>query len=346
MNWKIPGPKGGVSILFFSYNHSRFLQEALDSITNQSMRPEELVLCDDGSIDDSQEILASFARKHSDLYRIHLLLRKENSGLARMLNDAMAAATSELCVIMSGDDVSRSTRVERLWASYSNHSRPIMMWSSNAEILDFAGRSVGMYHDRGFRPVSTAEGFAACMNGVLGATEAVHREVWRVFGAIPEGVYQEDVLLPFRAALLGSVEYLDEALVGYRFHDSNIHFGGVRAGAKHSAAELHRRQKRLIGNQVVIAQSRLRDLEVVRREGRIADGQLARLEKICNSTLCSVRWEQEIAAGSVMRSGFNVLRALWAGVPLKRCVRFLVMRWWPVLYSRVMLMWWRSRPRD
>lgn len=338
-------PQVAATLMLFTFNHSRFLRAALDSITSQSVRPEELVLCDDGSTDNSQEILTEFAAVHGGVYRIRLLLHKKNGGLSRMLNAAFAAATTDLCVIMSADDVSGATRIERLWSSYCQRGPKIRMWSSNAEIIDSTGTKHGQYYHRGFHPLSTAEGLAASMNGVLGATEAVHREVWKVFGEIPDGIYQEDVLLPFRAALIGSVEYLDEVLVGYRFHDANIHFGGVQGGPRHSAAEQQRRRIKQITNQLLIARSRLHDLEVIRHEARITVAQREKLEQICQATLRGLEWEYKIATGPVVRSCFTVLGAWKAGVSIRKCTRFLLMRWWPRTYTKVMLLWWQSRPR-
>ena len=55
-----------ISIIIPYYNREKFLQRTLDSVAKQTLRPNELILVDNGSTDNSFEICKSFAEKYSD----------------------------------------------------------------------------------------------------------------------------------------------------------------------------------------------------------------------------------------------------------------------------------------
>ena len=59
-----------ISVCMPSYNHARFLPEALDSIMGQTFQDFELIVVDDGSTDDSLEILQSYAGKYPTMIRV------------------------------------------------------------------------------------------------------------------------------------------------------------------------------------------------------------------------------------------------------------------------------------
>jgi len=56
--------KSTLSVIMSNYNHSRFLPEALDAIVNQSRQPDEFIIIDDASTDNSVEIIQSYASRY------------------------------------------------------------------------------------------------------------------------------------------------------------------------------------------------------------------------------------------------------------------------------------------
>ena len=90
-----------VSVLMTSYNYGRFIGEAIDSVQSQTWPHWELIICDDGSRDDSRSIIEK--RAASD-QRIRFIF-KQNGGQASALNAAYAECTGEIVVLMDSDDV-------------------------------------------------------------------------------------------------------------------------------------------------------------------------------------------------------------------------------------------------
>lgn len=97
-----------ISILMGIYNCAPTLREAIDSIVAQTYDNWELILCDDGSTDDTLAIAEEYARKAPE--RFIILKNEQNLGLNATLNRCLAAATGDYVARMDGDDISLPQR--------------------------------------------------------------------------------------------------------------------------------------------------------------------------------------------------------------------------------------------
>lgn len=97
-----------VSILMPVFNVAPFLREAMDSILNQTYQDFELIVLNDCSPDNSEEILDSFSDS-----RIVRYLGEENVGLANVLNIGLKMAKGEFIARMDSDDISLPMRLEK-----------------------------------------------------------------------------------------------------------------------------------------------------------------------------------------------------------------------------------------
>lgn len=102
--------KPRISILMGIYNCADTLPEALDSLYNQTYQNFKLILCDDGSTDNTYAV----AKKYADTYdNIILLKNEENIKLAATLNRCLEYADTEYVARMDGDDISLPERFEK-----------------------------------------------------------------------------------------------------------------------------------------------------------------------------------------------------------------------------------------
>lgn len=99
-----------ISVLMGIYNCSSTMEQAVASVQNQTYTNWELILCDDGSSDNTYEVAQALAAKDS---RIVLLRNEKNLGLNQTLNNCLAAATGEYIARMDGDDDCVPERFER-----------------------------------------------------------------------------------------------------------------------------------------------------------------------------------------------------------------------------------------
>ena len=92
-----------VSVLLPVYDGAASVERAIRSIQAQTFTDWELVICDDGSHDDSFQICRSLSEEDE---RIRLLRNPENRGLAATMNHLVSEAKGELCAIQEQDDES------------------------------------------------------------------------------------------------------------------------------------------------------------------------------------------------------------------------------------------------
>lgn len=101
------------------YNCAPFLQEALDSLYAQTYKNFEIILCDDGSKDDTYKIAKENQEKHPEIV---LLKNPRNLGLNQTLNNCLAVAKGEYIARMDGDDISLPDRFEQEVQFLDTHS--------------------------------------------------------------------------------------------------------------------------------------------------------------------------------------------------------------------------------
>lgn len=99
-----------ISVLIGIYNCASTLSEALDSLLNQTYKAFKIVLCDDGSKDNTYAVAQSYADKHDNII---LIKNEKNMGLNATLNRCLEYADTEFVARMDGDDLSKPTRFEK-----------------------------------------------------------------------------------------------------------------------------------------------------------------------------------------------------------------------------------------
>lgn len=100
-----------VSIIITSYNYGRFLKDAIDSALNQTYGNTEVIVVDDGSTDNSSEIMASFGNRIKAVF-------KENGGQASAFNAGFSISKGDIIIFLDSDDRLCPNAVEevvRIW---------------------------------------------------------------------------------------------------------------------------------------------------------------------------------------------------------------------------------------
>jgi glycosyltransferase involved in cell wall biosynthesis len=103
---EIPKTRPLVSAIIATYNRAHIVREAIDSILHQSYQNIDLVVVDDGSIDETQEVLSAYGA------RIRVV-HQENSGPAAAWNRGIRESRGEIIAFLGSDDIWLPTFVER-----------------------------------------------------------------------------------------------------------------------------------------------------------------------------------------------------------------------------------------
>lgn len=99
-----------VSVIMPAYNAEKYIGMAIESVMKQTYRNIELVVVDDGSMDNTPEIIRRYANVWHD--KIRLAVRKQNGGTAAALNDAIELAEGKYICWLSADDLYCENMVE------------------------------------------------------------------------------------------------------------------------------------------------------------------------------------------------------------------------------------------
>lgn len=112
--------KGVVSVIMAIYNNQDTLRDSIDSIICQTYRNWELIICDDGSTDESYKIAEEYKIKYPN--KIFLIKNDINLKLSISLNHCLEKCTGEFIARMDGDDISLPNRFETQVAFLRKHT--------------------------------------------------------------------------------------------------------------------------------------------------------------------------------------------------------------------------------
>ena len=102
-------PKPTVSVITASYHMGKILPNAIDSIISQTYKNWEMIIVDDGSLDNTQEVLRQYRFNH----KIRIIKNPNNIGLTDSLNNGLKRARGKYIARLDADDVSYPDRLER-----------------------------------------------------------------------------------------------------------------------------------------------------------------------------------------------------------------------------------------
>lgn len=240
-----PDKHEGVSVIIVNWNGERFLERCLSALTKQSRQPDEIIVLDNASTDDSLSIIRRFPE-------IRLMAQESNTGFARGNNLAIAAASpsSRWIALLNPDAFPEPDWLETLLSAAQ--SRPdcatfasCLLDARTPQRLDGTGDA---YHASGLvwrighgqatpaQPPPPHEVFSACAAAAL-----YRRDALQEIGGFDEDYfcYVEDVDLGFRLRLAGyGCLYIPESVVH--------HVGSGTTGSQHSDFALYHGHRNLV----------------------------------------------------------------------------------------------------
>lgn len=202
-----------ISIAMATYNGGKYLHEQLDSFCMQTRLPDELVITDDCSTDDTLAIVQSFAA--SAPFEVRWARNEMNLGYSGNFNKALMETTGDLVFLSDQDDVWFPEKLERM-ERYALEDRGALVLMNDAALTDAALNDTGL----------TKRGQITCAgmtdsSFVMGCCAAVRRELLDVCLPIPEGYKGHDNWIVNMAEGLGRKRVFGDVLQWYRRHGGN-----------------------------------------------------------------------------------------------------------------------------
>ncbi len=201
-----------MSVIIPTYNRSRMLREALESVRHQTVKDVEVIVVDDGSTDDTPHVVRGFQGV--------IYLTQTNQGVAAARNRGIRAAHGRYIAFLDSDDMWLPHKLEHQLDYLHNHPEAGLlygrMWSYAVETP----------RQRRLDPPKVARNFDELLNGpnaVTSSTVIVRRECFETVGLFnPNLPASEDHELWLRIARRFPIAFLDEPLAEYRRHRQSL----------------------------------------------------------------------------------------------------------------------------
>ena len=206
-----------ISVIMSVYNGEEYLNEAIDSVLNQTFKDFELIVINDCSKDKTAEILRQYESLDT---RVKVHTNEQNLRLPSSLNKAISLAKGEYIARMDADDICLPNRLETQYAFMQSH--PDVALSS----CRFLTLKNGVFSSGGCGGKTDSESIKALLlvtNPILHPGIIAKADVIRELGYDKNFTCTEDMELWSRFIMFGhKVEILPEYLMVYRLHDKQI----------------------------------------------------------------------------------------------------------------------------
>lgn len=237
---RIDAGNPSVSIALCTYQGAEYLEEQLDSIEAQSRPPDELVVCDDGSTDDTLRILEGFQSRAR--FPVRIEVNDDRLGPAKNFQRAIERCASELIFLSDQDDVWHPEKLRTLVPIFV--ARPeVGAVFCNADVVDEHLTPLGytvwdFLRFRGALQRRFAKGEVLEVllkyNVIAGMTLGFRARFRELILPIPsKGFY--DVWIPLLIAAVADIAMVPDRLIKYRQHRGQA-VGMVRKGLQEIAA--------------------------------------------------------------------------------------------------------------
>lgn len=225
------GPAKLVTVILPCYNHASYVERAVLSIISQTYEVIQLVVIDDGSTDNSVQVLKNLQKT----YNFDLIIQ-ENTGVCKALNRAIhEAARGEYIALLASDDFWHPDKIKIQVSALSLNPASEFCFSQAIEFTNDAAPEQGRLFPK------------QCLSGdvlksvflrqhVPAGTMLFSRRLYDQLGGFDESLKEEDWDFVIRSAALTPFTSVDRGLLYYRSHETNTMKTRNRAATFHQKA--------------------------------------------------------------------------------------------------------------
>lgn len=217
-----------VTILLATYNGSEFIRQQVDSVLAQTFSNFRLILSDDGSADDTPEILASYAREYPDRITHYRSGQRFGCAQTHFMHLLQQFHDTPYIMFCDQDDVWHPDKVEKtlrkIQSLESDPATPVLVHTDlrvvNNDLQETAPSFCKLSNLDGNR---MALRHLIVQNVITGCTVMLNRALAELAcrQPTPKGLLMHDWWLAILAASIGKTGFLDEATIDYRQHVNN-----------------------------------------------------------------------------------------------------------------------------
>ena len=206
-----------ISICLCTYNGSKYLIQQLESLKNQTLKADEIVVCDDGSTDNTIQIL----KQYEDILKIKLFINNSSLGVTKNFEKAISLCTGDIIFLCDQDDIWENNKIEKMIAVFNDDKIGIVL--CNGKIIDEKAQQIKDYtlwnafgidkiHKDNFN-------FEILINKLIftGIAMSFRADLRKYILPISINAFHDE-WIGFICAYKSKVFFLEDILVNYRIH--------------------------------------------------------------------------------------------------------------------------------
>lgn len=214
-----------ISIALCTYNGASFLPDQLESFLDQTVLPDELVVCDDRSTDETTEIVNDFSK--SAPFPVRFYVNEKNLGSTANFEKAIELCSGDIIFLSDQDDVWNTEKIESMRGEFEK-SENVGLVFSNGELTDENLKPLGRelwdfafpVEERNYAAQNGLFEVILKKNVVTGAATAFRRKFLEDFLPIPDDIPNmiHDAWIALAISAVADAVFIDKPLIKYRQH--------------------------------------------------------------------------------------------------------------------------------
>lgn len=216
--------KQTISVIIPTYNSSSYITRTLDSVLSQNYLPDEIVIVDDGSSDNTIEIIEEYKKANKDVLKNIRVFQQKNMGAGAARNRAVKEAAGKWIAFLDSDDIWMSGKMKAVRASMEAHPDSTIIAHDEYAVdeKDMESRRLCSLHEG---HDESKDLFIQLYEGNLFSTSCmvIKKEIIERAGGFDESLRSaQDYDLWIRCGMYGKLFYIPEPYEIYVTREGNI----------------------------------------------------------------------------------------------------------------------------
>lgn len=218
-----------IECVLCTYNGAEYIREQLESISRQTCRPDRLIVCDDGSQDDTVEIVAEWGKTAG--FQVEIFINDPGLGPVGNFEKALALTTGEYIFFADQDDVWLTEKIDLamklMKKMESEHGREMpCLVHTDLTVVDKQLKVIhrSFLENQGLQHICDEESLLPglmAQNFVTGCTMLINRALKEKALPFPRDIVMHDYWLALAAAMCGKIGFINVPTILYRQHGRN-----------------------------------------------------------------------------------------------------------------------------
>ena len=203
--------KPKITVYITNHNYEKFISKSIQSVLNQSFKNYELIIIDDGSNDDSVNVIDRFCKKNKDI----IFVKQKKRGLVASNNIAISLAKGKYIMRLDADDWLKKDALKEMFKIIDKNDETAMVFPDYYEV-DINGKKILRFVRHNFKKVDLKD------QPAHGACSLIRLSILKKIGGYDEKFMCQDGFYIWMKLLKYKVKNINKPLFYYRRHGSNL----------------------------------------------------------------------------------------------------------------------------